>query len=214
MFERFTARARRVLVLAQEEARLLNHSFIGTEHILLGLIHEGDGIAAKALERNGITLEAVRDRVEEIVGKAGTPGGGSAPFSPRAKKVLELSLREALQYNHSYIGTEHMLLGLIREEEGVGAKVIEGLGVDLDYLYSDIIAVISGGEGVERDTEPDRRGVPASDPPRCAQCRAGLAENARYRVIAVSAEDPASDPVDAEVRVLYCSRCGTAFGSS
>jgi ATP-dependent Clp protease ATP-binding subunit ClpC len=121
VFERFTDRARRVLVLAQEEARLLNHSFIGTEHILLGLIHEGEGVAAKALESLGISLEAVREKVEETIGMAGTAPSGSPPFTPRAKKVLELSLREALQLGHSYIGTEHMLLGLVREGEGVAA---------------------------------------------------------------------------------------------
>ncbi|MGH8921240.1 MAG: Clp protease N-terminal domain-containing protein, partial [Actinomycetes bacterium] len=113
MFERFTDRARRVLVLAQEEARLLNHNFIGTEHILLGLIHEGEGVAAKALEQLGISLEAVREKVEETIGPAGTSPAGSPPFTPRAKKVLELSLREALQLGHNYIGTEHMLLGLV-----------------------------------------------------------------------------------------------------
>jgi ATP-dependent Clp protease ATP-binding subunit ClpC len=124
LFERFTDRARRVLVLAQEEARLLNHSFIGTEHILLGLIHEGEGVAAKALESLGISLEAVREKVEETIGPAGTAPTGSPPFTPRAKKVLELSLREALQLGHNYIGTEHMLLGLVREGEGVAAQVL------------------------------------------------------------------------------------------
>src|SRR5690606_23086445 len=119
LFERFTDRARRVVVLAQEEARLLNHSYIGTEHILLGLIHEGEGVAAKALESLGISLEAVRSQVEEIIGQGGTAPSGHIPFTPRAKKVLELSLREALQLGHNYIGTEHILLGLIREGEGV-----------------------------------------------------------------------------------------------
>src|SRR6516162_1385190 len=114
MFERFTDRARRVVVLAQEEARLRNHNFIGTEHILLGLIHEGEGVAAKALESLGITLEAVREKVEEIVGHAGSSTSASPPFTHRAKKVLELSLREALQLGHNYIGTEHMLLGLVQ----------------------------------------------------------------------------------------------------
>ena len=128
MFERFTDRARRVLVLAQEEARLLNHNFIGTEHILLGLIHEGEGVAAKALESLGISLEAVREKVEETIGPAGSSTTGSPPFTPRAKKVLELSLREALQLGHNYIGTEHMLLGLVREGEGVAAQVLVSLG--------------------------------------------------------------------------------------
>ena len=131
MFERFTDRARRVLVLAQEEARLLNHNFIGTEHILLGLIHEGEGVAAKALESLGITLEAVREKVEETIGPAGSSTTGSPPFTPRAKKVLELSLREALQLGHNYIGTEHMLLGLVREGEGVAVQVLVSLGADL-----------------------------------------------------------------------------------
>ena len=131
MFERFTDRARRVVVLAQEEARLLNHSYIGTEHILLGLIHEGEGVAAKALESLSISLEAVRNQVEEIIGQGGSSPSGHIPFTPRAKKVLELSLREALQLGHNYIGTEHILLGLIREGEGVAAQVLVKLGADL-----------------------------------------------------------------------------------
>ncbi|MGZ6978137.1 MAG: Clp protease N-terminal domain-containing protein, partial [Acidimicrobiia bacterium] len=131
MFERFTDRARRVVVLAQEEARLLNHNYIGTEHILLGLIHEGEGVAAKALVSLGISLEAVRAQVEEIIGHGGSAPSGHIPFTPRAKKVLELSLREALQLGHNYIGTEHILLGLIREGEGVAAQVLVKLGADL-----------------------------------------------------------------------------------
>ena len=134
MFERFTDRARRVLVLAQEEARLLNHNFIGTEHILLGLIHEGEGVAAKALESLGISLEAVREKVEETIGPAGSSTTGSPPFTPRAKKVLELSLREALQLGHNYIGTEHMLLRLVREGEGVAVQVLVSLGADLSRV--------------------------------------------------------------------------------
>ena len=124
MFERFTDRARRVVVLAQEEARMLNHNYIGTEHILLGLIHEGEGVAAKALESLGISLDAVRQQVEEIIGQGQQAPSGHIPFTPRAKKVLELSLREALQLGHNYIGTEHILLGLIREGEGVAAQVL------------------------------------------------------------------------------------------
>ena len=131
MFERFTDRARRVVVLAQDEARMLNHNYIGTEHILLGLIHEGEGVAAKALESLGISLEAVREQVEEIIGHGQQAPTGHIPFTPRAKKVLELSLREALQINHTYIGTEHILLGLIREGEGVAAQVLIKLGADL-----------------------------------------------------------------------------------
>jgi ATP-dependent Clp protease ATP-binding subunit ClpC len=147
LFERFTDRARRVLVLAQEEARLLNHSFIGTEHILLGLIHEGEGLAAKALEALGISLEAVREKVEETIGPAGTAPTGSPPFTPRAKKVLELSLREALQLGHNYIGTEHMLLGLVREGEGVAAQVLVSLGADLSRVRQQVIQLLSGYQG-------------------------------------------------------------------
>ncbi len=149
MFERFTDRARRVLVLAQEEARLLNHSFIGTEHILLGLIHEGEGLAAKALESLGISLEAVREKVEETIGPAGSAPTGSPPFTPRAKKVLELSLREALQLGHNYIGTEHMLLGLVREGEGVAAQVLMSLGADLSRVRQQVIQLLSGFQGRE-----------------------------------------------------------------
>jgi ATP-dependent Clp protease ATP-binding subunit ClpC len=144
MFERFTDRARRVLVLAQEEARLLNHNFIGTEHILLGLIHEGEGVAAKALESLGISLEAVREKVEETIGPAGSSTTGSPPFTPRAKKVLELSLREALQLGHNYIGTEHMLLGLVREGEGVAVQVLVSLGADLSRVRQQVIQLLSG----------------------------------------------------------------------
>jgi ATP-dependent Clp protease ATP-binding subunit ClpC len=149
LFERFTDRARRVLVLAQEEARLLNHNFIGTEHILLGLIHEGEGVAAKALESLGISLEAVREKVEETIGPAGTSTTGSPPFTPRAKKVLELSLREALQLGHNYIGTEHMLLGLVREGEGVAAQVLVSLGADLSRVRQQVIQLMSGYQGKE-----------------------------------------------------------------
>jgi hypothetical protein len=149
MFERFTDRARRVLVLAQEEARLLNHSFIGTEHILLGLIHEGEGVAAKALESLGISLEAVREKVEETSGPAGSAPTGSPPFTPRAKKVLELSLREALQLGHNYIGTEHMLLGLVREGEGVAAQVLISLGADLARVRQQVIQLLLGYQGRE-----------------------------------------------------------------
>ena len=169
MFERFTDRARRVLVLAQEEARLLNHNFIGTEHILLGLIHEGEGVAAKALESLGISLEAVREKVEETIGPAGTSTTGSPPFTPRAKKVLELSLREALQLGHNYIGTEHMLLGLVREGEGVAAQVLVSLGADLSRVRQQVIQLLSGYQaaGPEKATAgatPGSQDVPAGSP--------------------------------------------------
>src|SRR5918998_474004 len=149
MFERFTDRARRVVVLAQEEARMLNHNYIGTEHILLGLIHEGEGVAAKALESLGISLEGVRQQVEEIIGQGQQAPSGHIPFTPRAKKVLELSLREALQLGHNYIGTEHILLGLIREGEGVAAQVLVKLGADLNRVRQQVLQLLSGYQGKE-----------------------------------------------------------------
>src|SRR4051794_8098754 len=152
MFERFTDRARRVVVLAQEEARMLSHNYIGTEHILLGLIHEGEGVAAKALESLGISLEAVRAQVEEIIGQGQQAPSGHIPFTPRAKKVLELSLREALQLGHNYIGTEHILLGLIREGEGVAAQVLVKLGADLNRVRQQVIQLLSGFQGKETQT--------------------------------------------------------------
>jgi ATP-dependent Clp protease ATP-binding subunit ClpC len=147
MFERFTDRARRVVVLAQEEARMLNHNYIGTEHILLGLIHEGEGVAAKALESLGISLDAVRQRVEEIIGQGQQAPSGHIPFTPRAKKVLELSLREATQLGHNYIGTEHILLGLIREGDGVAAQVLVQLGADLNRVRQQVIQLVHGRAG-------------------------------------------------------------------
>src|SRR2546427_1214680 len=149
MFERFTDRARRVVVLAQEEARMLNHNYIGTEHILLGLIHEGEGVAAKALESLGISLEAVRQQVEEIIGQGQQAPSGHIPFTPRARKVLELALREALQLGHNYIGTEHILLGLIREGEGVAAQVLVKLGADLNKVRQQVIQLLNGYQAKE-----------------------------------------------------------------
>jgi ATP-dependent Clp protease ATP-binding subunit ClpA len=164
MFERFTDRARRVVVLAQEEARMLNHNYIGTEHILLGLIHEGEGIAAKALESLGISLDAVRQQVEEIIGQGQEAPSGHIPFTPRAKKVLELSLRESLQLGHNYIGTEHILLGLIREGDGVAAQVLVRLGADLNRVRQQVIQLIAG--------RPPREGAPGPE----VQARLDVAE--------------------------------------
>src|SRR6266851_7737558 len=147
MFERFTDRARRVVVLAQEEARTLNHNYIGTEHVLLGLIHEGEGVAAKALASLGISLEAVRRQVEEIIGQGPRAPSGHIPFTPRAKKVLELSLREALQLGHNYIGTEHILLGLLREGEGVAAQVLVRLGADMQKIRQTVLQAMQGYQG-------------------------------------------------------------------
>ena len=154
MFERFTDRARRIVVLAQEEARLLNHNYIGTEHILLGVIHEGEGVAARALESLEISLQRVRSEVEGMIGEGDSTPSGHIPFTPRAKKVLELSLREALQLRHNYIGTEHILLGLIREGEGVGAQVLVKLGADLSRVRQQVLQLLSGFEPGAGDEPP------------------------------------------------------------
>jgi ATP-dependent Clp protease ATP-binding subunit ClpC len=157
VFERFTDRARRSIVLAQEEARLLNHNYLGTEHLLLGLIQQGDGVAAKTLESLGITLADARGQVEEVIGRGGQePATGQIPFTPRAKKVLELSLRESQQLNHNYIGTEHILLGLVREADGVAALVLRNLGADLRRVRQQVIQLLSygGAKGPERARGP------------------------------------------------------------
>jgi ATP-dependent Clp protease ATP-binding subunit ClpA len=149
MFERFTERARRVVVLAQEEARRLNHNHVGTEHILLGLIHEGEGVAAASLESLGISLEAVREQIEGIIGQGRAAPPGNIPYTPRAKKVLELSLREALQLGHNHIGSEHILLGLIREGRGAAAQVLVRLGADLARVREQVIQMLEDAQGEE-----------------------------------------------------------------
>jgi Clp amino terminal domain, pathogenicity island component len=147
MFERFTDRARRSVVLAQQEASQLNHNYIGTEHLLLGLLHEDSGVAARALESLGVSLEAVRAQVEEIIGRGKEAPSGHVPFTPRSKKVLELALREALLLDHNYIGTEHILLGLVREGEGVAAQVLVELGADLPRVRQQVTQVLAGSAG-------------------------------------------------------------------
>jgi hypothetical protein len=142
MFERFTDRARRVVVLAQEEARILRHNYIGPEHILLGLIHEGSGVAAKALESLGISQETVRQRVEEAIGRGEQAPFGHIPFTPQAKKLLESSLRESRALGHNYIGTEHILLALIGQGESVAAQVLTGLGADLNGAREQVIRLL------------------------------------------------------------------------
>jgi Clp amino terminal domain, pathogenicity island component len=154
MFERFTDRARRVVVLAQEEARLLNHNYIGTEHVLLGLVHEEQGVAATALTELGVSLEAVRAQVEEIIGRGQRAPTGHIPFTPRAKKVLELSLREALQLGHNYIGTEHILLGVVREGEGVGAQVLVKLGAGPERIRQQVVQLLTGHAGPVPTEQP------------------------------------------------------------
>jgi ATP-dependent Clp protease ATP-binding subunit ClpC len=151
MFEKFTDRARRVVVLAQEEARMLDHDYIGTEHILLGLRHDDEGIAAKALESLGVSLQSARDQVEKMVGRGKRPPSGHIPFTPEAKKVMELSLREALQFGDNFISTEHILLGLLRQGEGVGVQALVAMGVDLNRVRQQAIQLTAqerGSEGV------------------------------------------------------------------
>jgi len=202
VFERFTDRARRVVVLAQEEARLLNHNYIGTEHILLGLIHEGEGVAAKALESLGISLEAVRSQVEEIIGQGGSSPSGHIPFTPRAKKVLELSLREALQLGHNYIGTEHILLGLIREGEGVAAQVLVKLGADLSRVRQQVIQLLSGygGSGQGEGSEPGKETVGGSADRGDGQKSGSTVLDQFGRNLTQNARDKALDPVIGRVR--------------
>jgi ATP-dependent Clp protease ATP-binding subunit ClpC len=180
MFERFTDRARRVVVLAQEEARILNHNYIGTEHLLLGLIHEGEGVAAKALEALGISLESVRQQVEEIIGRGKDAPSGHIPFTPRAKKVLEFSLREATQLGHNYIGTEHILLGLLREGDGVAAQVLVRLGADLNRVRQQVIQLLHGHQG-------DRAARFAGMPRRLEEVVSRQAEEIVARLDAISA---------------------------
>ena len=172
MFERFTDGSRRVVVLAQDEARILNHNYIGTEHILLGLIHEGGGVAARALESLGISLDAVRQQVEAIIGRGHQAPSGHIPFTTRAKKVLELSLRESLQLGHDYIGTEHILLGLLREGDGVAAQVLVRLGADLNRVRQQVIHLLHGYKGQDMESAGPRPGERA---------RAGLPDDAPAR---------------------------------
>ena len=211
MFERFTDRARRVLVLSQDEARGLNHNFIGTEHLLLGVIREEDGLAAKALTSLGISLDAVRKEVKETIGPAASGYEGSPPFTPRAKKVLELSLREALQLGHNYIGTEHILLGLVREGEGVGAQVLAGFGGGLARVRQSVLELIPGhGEAGEPSahaeaSHPPGGSVFATAPSLCSHRAKDVEGALGYRRIEASGE--AGQPA-LPVIALYCTRCG------
>ncbi len=152
--ERFTVRARHVVTAAQEEARRLDHDFVGTEHILLGLLREGEGIAARALQSLGITLPVARQQVEEIIGWGEQTPTGHIPFTPRAKKVLELSLREAMRLDHLYVGTEHILLGLLREGDGVAVNVLAKLGVGGDQIRHAVTGLLSGPSGLRSGPGP------------------------------------------------------------
>jgi ATP-dependent Clp protease ATP-binding subunit ClpC len=218
VFERFTDRARRAVVLAQEEARMLNHDYIGTEHLLLGLVREYDGIAGKALTSLGISLEGVRGQVEQIIGQGQAAPRGHIPFTSRAKKVLELALREALQLGHNYIGTEHILLGLIREGEGVAAQVLQSLGVDLSLARQAVIQLLAGyaieaaagGETLGARVEPVAVPVEmvGDDAPTCPNCFGSLDEALAVKVLETTADD---EPFS--VKIAYCSRCGVALGA-
>jgi ATP-dependent Clp protease ATP-binding subunit ClpC len=196
MFERFTERARRVVVLAQEEARMLNHNYIGTEHLLLGLIHEGEGVAAKALESLGISLQAVRRQVEEIIGQGQEAPPGHIAFTPRAKKVLELSLREAKELGHNYIGTEHILLGLIREGEGVAAQVLVKLGAGLERVRQQVIGLLHGYQGQEPASAGTGEGPGLSDD---ALARAGSLDRRLAAVERWVGLRPDLDDLDQEI---------------
>jgi ATP-dependent Clp protease ATP-binding subunit ClpC len=222
VFERFTDRARRTVVFAQEEARMLNHNYIGTEHILLGLLREDEGVAAKALTTLGVSLEAVRRDVGEIVGRGSEVPRGHIPFTPRAKKVLELSLREALQLGHNYIGTEHILLGLIREGEGIAAEVLQKLGADLNRVRQTVVQLLSGyrageevtgvegaAEMVELTSEMAITEEPLGhDAPTCPNCFGALDETLAVRVLETTAD---GEPFS--VKIAYCTRCGVALGA-
>jgi ATP-dependent Clp protease ATP-binding subunit ClpC len=165
VFERFTERARQVVVLAQDEARALQHNYVGTEHVLLGLLREEQGIAARVLESLGVTIEAVREQVARIVGQGDVAEAGQIPFTPRAKRVLELALREALSLGHNWIGTEHLLLGLARENDGVAMQVLLDFGVDADRIRDEVVRTLGG---------PPRAGGPPPPPvpwPRPARLR-------------------------------------------
>jgi ATP-dependent Clp protease ATP-binding subunit ClpA len=207
MFERFTDRARRVVVLAQEESRLLNHNYIGTEHILLGLIHEGQGVAAKALESMEISLVEVRSQVQEIIGQGATASSRHIPFTPRAKKVLELSLREALALGHNYIGTEHILLGLIREGEGVAAQVLVRMGADLNRVRQQVIQLLQGYTG-KGETHPE-------EPPEAAGVMPGLSQETHSvmylaRQMARSAGHDRVEPADILLGLLRSAELDVA----
>ena len=195
---------------------MLNHNYIGTEHILLGLLREYDGVAGRALTSLDISLEIVRQQVEEIIGQGQAAPMGHIPFTPRAKKVLELSLREALQLGHDYIGTEHILLGLIREGEGVAAQVLQKLGADLDRVRQTVIQVLSGfgagSEGPRVHIEAEIAEItpepPGDDAPLCPNCFAALDQTLSVKVLETTAE---GEPLS--VRVAYCTRCGVALGT-
>lgn len=228
-FAALTDRGRRVVVLAQQEAEVLGHGFIGTEHLLLGLIEEEEGVAAKALESLGISFEAVSGKVEETIGPSGSTRTEAPPFTPRTMKVLELSQREARLLGHKYIGTEHILLGLVREGEGVAAQVLIKLGLDLSRVRQQVIAILSGYEPAESDRVPDQSSADLRSDrrraPRCAVCQARLTDSLAYQVVDVpgalhsNSQTDASDGADGDdsvvqVALVYCTSCGVTLCSN
>lgn len=206
MFERFTDRARRVVVHAQEESRQLNHTYIGTEHILLGIIKEGEGVGAMALTALGVSLKQLRTEVEATVGKGTSPVLGHIPFTPRAKKLLELSLREALHHGHDYIGTEHLLLALIREGEGVGARALAKSGISLDQAREQVMELLAGASLSGEQAWEGETG--SADRPRCARCNASLAEALALASIEVAGGDELRT-----ISIAFCTACGAALGA-
>jgi ATP-dependent Clp protease ATP-binding subunit ClpC len=213
MFERMTDRSRSVLALAQEEARQLDHNVIGTEHLLMGILREGEGIAAQVLQSLGVEPETVRQLIVDTVlpVMVGSPGEGSRqnpPFTPRAKKVLELSLREALQLGHTSIGTEHILLGMVREGEGVGMQVLASLGVDAPPIRQGVIQLLSG----RQSAEPPWAGArPTRSEPACHGCGSDLASVARYRAMEIppaTSIATTSEAPSIAVNAVFCGRCG------
>ena len=198
---------------------MLNHDYIGTEHLLLGLVRERDGVADTALASLDISIEAVRRQVEEIVGKGQAAPTGHIPFTPRAKKVLELSLREALQFGHNYIGTEHILLGLIREGEGVATQVLHKLGCDLNRVRQTVLELMSGwtevaeaGGGEEVGAYVEATASPTEtigdDAPTCPNCFGALDETLAVKVLETTAQGETLS-----VKIAYCRRCGVALGA-
>jgi ATP-dependent Clp protease ATP-binding subunit ClpC len=203
MFERMTDRARRVVALANKEARSLNHHYIGTEHILLGLLREGEGVGSQALVRHGMSSETARERVREIIGEGVETPSGHIPFTPRAKKIFELSPREALQLGHNYIGTEHILLGLVREGGGVGAQVLARMGLELAALRQTVLELLKD--------HPEHREADPRPWPRMERTPLCLhpPESLRYRPIEIAGE--ADQPLVSAILVI-CSTCRATIG--
>lgn len=217
MFERFTDRARRVVVLAQEEARMLRHNYIGTEHLLLGLIHEGQGIAAQVLAGMDVDLQAARSEVERVVGRGRTPPASHIPFTPRAKRVLEHSLRQAQKFGHNYIGSEHLLLGLLEEDRGVGLQILQELGADRLSIRQQAVNLMTfdpDGAGIQQEFREEVslsvHGPDAAEP-RCPRCLEELGD--RLRAQTRYATDDTEDERSHRVLVVWCGNCGTVLGT-